>query len=611
VEFFLNFTALLTEIGQAGRVLPESLRVLESDPNGALDPVPFQYDPLTEDSGDLIFILAGTTRPSTTRHYYIYFDIHGTFEAAMSPIHVELADDVPDEGQLAYRIDTPGATWFYQKEAGGFSSLLDIDGNDWLNFHPFGGSDGVYRGIPNLVHPDNIFHPGHANCTSRVLHAGPLRVTIHTVSNNGLWECLWEIYPYYARLTILQTADQGYWFLYEGTPGGLLDLTTDFCVRSNGMRTDMTQPWTSDIPGPEWLYFEDSLLNRHLYFVHEENDAEIDSFYQMQENMTVFGFGRNGLTKYLEGAPRHFTVGLADDATFETARKTIEAAYQGVTVTTGDLLLLPDLTQDSHVDAADLAILAGSWLTSVQSERDLTGDDSVDLKDFARLAQYWSPLARHGPHLQGCWSFDADGNDIAYDTSVFGRHGIIIGATRASEGTPGGALEFDGRDDHVQIKGYKGVLGAQPRTVAMWIRTQATGEAFLSWGADEPGGQWAISLTRGSRTQRAGALHVDIGGASAQGKTSINDGQWHHLAVVLAGSDTSTGHKIALYVDGKVNEANLVPSVSVNTVAGADVTLGASLGTARSFFSGALDEVRIYDRALPATEIQDLAAVTP
>ncbi|MHC4580681.1 MAG: hypothetical protein ACYS14_04440, partial [Planctomycetota bacterium] len=330
VEQFLNFKTLLVDVGRGGEtVIPESFRVLEVDVDGMLidETVPFQYEPLTRDSGNLVLLLTGTTAAQTQRHYHLYLDTGGNFASAEVDSLVELVDNVPDEGQDCYMITTANATYYFQKDAGGFSSLLDTEGNDWLGFHPYGGSDGIYRGIPNMVHPDNIFHPGHRNCISSIGHCGPLRITIRSVSKNGLWECIWQIYPRHARLTVLRCAPQPYWFLYEGTPGGAIDYDTDFSVRSDGTRLPAGQEWQNqDIPDPEWVYFEDSVLDRYIYLVHEEDDAFNDTFWPMEQNMTVFGFGRGpGTNKHMTTTPNHFTIGLADAALFSTASKVIEA----------------------------------------------------------------------------------------------------------------------------------------------------------------------------------------------------------------------------------------------------------------------------------------------
>jgi hypothetical protein len=562
-EIFINFTGLLAQAGHGRTVIPDSLRLFEASPAGVLTAVPCQYDPFTKDSGTLIFLLGGTTPAGGHRSCRLYFDVVGDFPPAPVPPLVELTDETSDEGMAAYRIKTPVATYFYQKDAGGFSSLLDRDGNDWINFHPFGGSDGIYRGIPNLVHPDNIFHPGHANCTSSIRHAGPLKVTINTVSKNGLWESLWEIYPAHARLTVVRAPAQLYWFLYEGTPGGLLDLTTDFCVRSNGLRTDMNQSWGGDL-APEWVYFEDSKLDRYLYLVHEDDDLEADSFYQMENNMTVFGFGRavkNSTNKYLAGGPRHFTIGLADGAQFAAAGATIEAAYHPVHVSTGPLAALVDPNQ--------------------------VGQDMT---------------------LIGHWTFDEGAGAIAYDASIFANHAVPMGPTWMTEGKLAGGMAFDGKGDYVTIRGCQGVLRAQARTVSAWIKTQTSDYADLvSWGVSEPDARWLMLLTRGSRKEAYGALQVVVGPGYVTGRTRLTDGQWHHVAAVLeAGVDPST-RDIRLYVDGKPDAVSASFDSPLNTAAGPDVTLGVRLTGEQHFFPGAMDDVRIYNRALTATEIQELA----
>ncbi len=342
VEQFLNFKTLPAGIGHGGeRVVAESFRVLEVDASGAVidDEVPFQFEPLAQDSGNLVFLLTGFTAAQTQRYYYLYFDTAGDFAPANVDSLVKVDDEVPDEGQLCYKITTANATYYFQKDAGGFSSLLDVQGNDWIDFHPIGGSDGLYRGIPNMVHPDNIYHPGHSNCVSSLLHAGPLRATIRSVSKNGLWECLWHIFPHHARLTLLRCAPTPYWFLYEGTPGGAIDYDKDFSIRSNGVRLQAGQEWQNqDIAAPEWVYFEDSALGRYIYLVHEEDDTLNDTFWPMQQNMTVFGFGRGpGTTKQMTVVPNHFTIGLADGVQFSTASKLIEGAYRPVAVTIAPL----------------------------------------------------------------------------------------------------------------------------------------------------------------------------------------------------------------------------------------------------------------------------------
>jgi len=617
VEQYLNLTALLRRIGRSGTVIEESLRVVEVNSDGDVvdDRVPFQYDAMTDTWSNLVFVLTGKTSAGTRRYYDVYFDTAGTFELVAVGPQVQLTDDVMDEGQASYRIVTQNATYFYQKEAGGFSSLLDIDGNDWINFHPWGGSDGIYRGIPNMVHPDNIFHPGHKNCSSSILHTGPLKVTIHTVSNNGLWECTWEIYPYYARMTLLKKADKNYWFLYEGTPGGKLDLTTDFSVRSNGIRLPVEQSWREkDIPAPEWVYFEDSVLDRYIYLIHEEDDLLSDDFWQMQSNMTVFGFGRtqNVNDKQLSGVPMHFTFGLADDATFSSANKVIEGSYRPVSITISDAVALADFSENGTVDSGDLVILSNHWLIRGESRCDMNQDNAVDLKDFAQFSNYWKPDPKPPELLQGYWMFDEGTGTTAADSSGFGNHGTIVGATWTAAGKYGSALEFDGNDDYVEIKGYKGVIGTQSRTLTAWVKTQVNRQMdIISWGNKSSGEQWLFSTTGvGSRSEPTGVLRLNVSSGYITGSERVTDDQWHHIAAVLENDVMADVSDVMFYVDGEPDILTKVVPQAIHTTMGTNVRIGASSKGTDRFFEGYIDSVCVYERAVSGTEIRDMSRGT-
>jgi hypothetical protein len=290
VEVDLDFAALLSALGKPGTFSPDSLRVTDAASN---QPVPFQLD-----SAGLVFIAAGTL--DSTRRFFVYFDAGSGFTPAQVPPLLSVTDGVQDEGWESFMIESQNATYYYHKDCAGFSSLEDADGNDWIGYTPGGGSAGEYRGIPNL---GDWAHP---------------------------------IFPKYARMT-LDKSGGNYWFLYEGTPGGGLD-ANDYCVRSPGTRTDIMADWHEDLPGPEWAYFGDEGLGRIIYLVHHEDDALSDQFWQMQNNMTVFGFGREYTCcgMYMTEAPAHFTVGLADASSIDEALPIIEGNWRPLQVAVGE-----------------------------------------------------------------------------------------------------------------------------------------------------------------------------------------------------------------------------------------------------------------------------------
>lgn len=366
VNYSISFTEILDSLGRSGSLVESSIRVIEvgADQKKLINTnVPFQFDKASgynassDASGTLVFQLPGTTAAGKTRYFHVYFDTTGTFAAPSFTSQVGVSDGVTDEGFESIRITTPIATYFYQKGQGGFSSILDANGNDWINWNANTdpGSAGEYRGIPNLGPAG--FHPGRnptqADDTSpdtlhtEVISSGPLKTVIESRAHDTGNKVRWEFYATFARMTVL-SFDRPYYFLYEGTPGGSMS-AGDTIVRSDGTVTSKDQQWddTDGIGsgnGQEWAYFRDSAVGaggRYMFFVHDTPDNLEDSYYNLDDNMTVFGFGRRnhdfaGPEKLMTAAPNRFTVGIADGGgNFATASATINGAYRAVTTAAG------------------------------------------------------------------------------------------------------------------------------------------------------------------------------------------------------------------------------------------------------------------------------------
>jgi len=343
VEAPFDFTSLLKQLDLSGNLDEKSLRLVEVDPQGAVidDRVPFQferagdYHPGINASGTLVFICTDTTPAQINRTYELYFDIeenHGDRIPARVEKRVRVTDNTAHEGQESIEIVTPGATYYYHKAGAGFASLEDIEGMDWIGYRPCCESAGQYRGVPNLWK----FHPGLDSCTSVVESQGPVRARIRSRARDGKWECVWDIYPGYAGMTLLKINGK-YWFLYEGTPGGSLEVDRDYNVLSTGLRRSVAEDWHGDIPAPEWIYFGDDKIKRVLYVIHHEEDSHSDQFWQMRREMVVFGFGRQYrcCDTYMDLVPAHFTVGFAEDSAFALVEAEVNSAYRPVSVTVG------------------------------------------------------------------------------------------------------------------------------------------------------------------------------------------------------------------------------------------------------------------------------------
>ena len=390
----LDFTAALAALGASGPFAPASLRVVELNAAGTAATnlaVPFQFDPAADYDassrarGTLVFTLTGNTAASAVRRYHVYFDTGAGHTAATAPTArvAVTATASTYEGQAHHVFTQEGATLWFDNTGGGFSRLIDRDGRDWITFRKRNpGQSGWFRGLPNLGYPGNLFHPGYATAATTLVSSGPLRIVFDTATTDGVWRLRWSIYPDRATLSVLQKdATRNFWFLYEGTPGGQVDLTTDFTLRPDGTRTPLGTAWSTVLPAAGWIGVEDSVLGRSLLLVQHEADTATDSSYVMEtgdaagENMTVISFGRAGEepVPLIGATPRTFTLSLRDTAQFSA----LSAAAAGYRAAPSIVLAAP---QDRT--AAPAATSRGTphaWLlTHYPTAIDLEAIDALD-----------------------------------------------------------------------------------------------------------------------------------------------------------------------------------------------------------------------------------------
>ncbi|MEZ5355310.1 MAG: hypothetical protein R2762_21965 [Bryobacteraceae bacterium] len=246
--------------------------------------------------------------------------------AAPAPAVAADPEIVMHEGQRSFRVKTKSATWIFHAEGAGFASLIDRDGKDWISYRPGNRAAGEFRGIPNL---GTVAHPGYeGEKGSRTVAERKWRgVRLRSTSRDGLWATTWDFRRDFARLTV-DKAGGPYWVLYEGTPGGKLDVETGYWGLGDGVRRSMKDTWNADIEGQEWVYFGDERSPRVLFLVNHQDDRANDQFWQMEESMTVWGFGRQYRCcgRYMEAAPAKFTVGFVESTDFAKIKKAVERA---------------------------------------------------------------------------------------------------------------------------------------------------------------------------------------------------------------------------------------------------------------------------------------------
>lgn len=193
------------------------------------------------------------------------------------------------------------------------------------------------------------------------------------------------------------------------------------------------------------------------------------------------------------------------------------------------------------------------------------------------------------------WPMNEGSGILLGDVSSYGFDGDFVNmqADAWTQGKHCRGLSFDGVDDYVTITGFRGVSGSQSRTCSAWVRTTGVSVDIVGWGVSAMGRKWRI------RVNESGSLRAEVQGGYIYGATPINDGQWHHVAVVLENDGTPDISEAVLYVDGVRDTVQGVIPCPIDTSGTRDV----SFGYYAKCLHGQLDEVRIYARALDDAEV--------
>ncbi len=229
------------------------------------------------------------------------------------------------------------------------------------------------------------------------------------------------------------------------------------------------------------------------------------------------------------------------------------------------------------------------------------------------------PTASAEPNLMGWWEFDEGTGTTAGDSSGNGNNGIIWGGATWTTGQIGGALDFDGDGDYVKVDEHYTINITGAITVSIWLKLDGDvstqrliGNADSSYyGGYRLGFNDGTELSDGTcRIVFQKANGIPGTGSGNYGTDTDCDrvvsetnawvtGVWYHIAATWDG--TTDPNSMKMYING-------VPDASHTAGQGTIGITGLGLFMSSSYYGldGKIDDVRIYNRALSAGEVEEI-----
>jgi type II secretory pathway pseudopilin PulG len=203
--------------------------------------------------------------------------------------------------------------------------------------------------------------------------------------------------------------------------------------------------------------------------------------------------------------------------------------------------------------------------------------------------------------LVGHWKFDEESGSTAYDSSGNGNIGILYNSPTRTASTSckvGACLGFDGVDDYVEIptsSSLQSPAQTNQLTIAGWIYLQSapSNETYI---VSHNYRFYEFKITSSRDLSAYLGNGTTYGGYSSTYTVPLNE--WHFVSL------TANGTNVSFYVDGSLIKT-LPETVSLG-VYNTPLHIGARSPIEWNYYNGLIDDIRIYNRALSASEISQL-----
>lgn len=221
--------------------------------------------------------------------------------------------------------------------------------------------------------------------------------------------------------------------------------------------------------------------------------------------------------------------------------------------------------------------------------------------------------------LKGWWTFDgADVVQNVADRSGNGNHGYytlynngnaVATSSLQVMGKVGQALKFNGVDQCIDAGAGSSINITGAITVSAWVlikdtlaqRVIASKSGLGGAGANQ---QYALYESSSNRFAFAVTNSTTISLSSITASATIANNVWVHIVGTYDGIDTTR-----MYLNGVQVDSDTSAGYGTLQDSGKNLEIGGTNGSKRcngAFFSGQIDDVRIYNRALSADEILQL-----
>jgi hypothetical protein len=215
--------------------------------------------------------------------------------------------------------------------------------------------------------------------------------------------------------------------------------------------------------------------------------------------------------------------------------------------------------------------------------------------------------------LVAYWPFDEESGTAVLDQSGNGHNGTMVGYAQRTAGVSGNALLNMGRNGGVDVPDDSAFALTKSLTLSLWLRvdTWIEGQMLVFFRGDSRPGYdpYVLAVDYPSKTIRFQVqdnASVPNGGNYDTVRAPVDSGTW---VLVTGVFDTKCDTKtLALYVNGKrvsQKTTTVSPFAALDANQGPGVGIGHhAMRSSNDYgFAGAVDEVRLYSRALSATEI--------